>query len=686
MARVALLAGFVLLAARAGHLSVFDERGRRLGERQTRTVLALAPERGAILDRSGHELALSVDAPSIYATPGSLSDPDAVTRQLAKALGRPRAEVAKRLSSRSSFVFVARWVSPEAAARVAALSLPGVGIVREPRRVYPTGELAAQLVGFANIDGKGVRGLEQAEDGWLRGSPRRLPAERDGSGDLLVDRGDEEWGTSGGDVALTLDAAMQADAVLGLRAAIDRTGARGGMVVTLDPRTGDVLALAEAPEFDPNRFRQTPYDATRARTFLDALEPGSTLKVFLVAAALENRTVAPEDGIDCENGSYQIPGKLIRDHHPYGVLTPADILRVSSNICSVKLAYALGPEAHVEMLRRFGFGAATGSGFPDESTGLLREQRRARPVDHATLAFGQGLSVTPIQLAAATGALANGGMWMRPRLVTARRESGGRWQPTRPEAVRRVISPETSSTVLGMMEKVTGPDGTGRLAALEGLRVAGKTGTAQKFDTELGRYSDERFVAWFIGVAPADDPRLVVVAALDEPERPLHTGGAAAAPLFARVAAAQLSRLGIVTQPAHAPGSAPPRRKPATPQTKPPRREPEVRTAARTATPPVSAAPKSAALKQGSAARPVAPAPPVATAPPVEIIHLQDRVLLPDLTGLTVAEVKAVTARARVAVEISGAGRVVSQEPPPGSVVASQSAIHVRFAPGADPS
>lgn len=676
-ARLVLLAGFALLAARAAHLSVFDDRGERLGERQTRTVLALAPERGAILDRAGVELALSVDAPSIYATPRALEDPGVVAGALARALGRSAADLEERLRSRSSFVFLARWASPEAAARVAELSLSGVGIVHEPRRVYPTGELAAQLVGFANIDGKGVRGLEQAEDDWLAGAQRRLPAERDGSGDLLVDRGDEDWGTSGGDVALTLDAAMQSDAVIALRGALERTGARGGAVLTLDPLTGDVLALAEAPEFDPNRFRETPYAATRARSFLDAAEPGSTLKAFLVAAALESRTVAPGDGIDCENGSYQVPGKLIRDHHPYGVLTPADILRVSSNIGSVKLAYALGPDAHVQMLRRFGFGRSTGSGFPEESAGLLRDQRRARPVDHATLAFGQGLSVTPMQLAAATAALANEGMWMRPRLVEARRHAGGPWETTRPEGVRRVVTAETARTVLAMMETVTGPEGTGRRAALEGLRVAGKTGTAQKYDAELGAYSEDRFVAWFIGVVPADAPRLVVVSALDEPRRPHHTGGGAAAPLFAQVASAQLARLGILTEPARTP---PPRR---------PETQPEVRVAQNAAMPeppavsapppaPDADAPEIAALAVAEVAAPVAPE-------VVALARLEDRVLLPDLTGLTVAEVKAVTAQARVSVEVSGSGRAVTQEPPPGSIVAPDSAIHVRFEPGTGP-
>jgi cell division protein FtsI (penicillin-binding protein 3) len=593
VAQAALLLAFIALAARAAHLSLFDERGWILGEKQRHAVLQLAPERGAIFDRDGHELALSVEAPSIYALPTALADPERAAQRLAPVLGRRPADLAARLRGRRSFLFLARWVTPERAARVRALGLRGVGVVQEPRRIYPFHELSAQLVGFANIDGRGVRGIEQQEDGWLRGTSLRLPVERDGSGDLLVNRGDEHWSTAGGDVALTLDAAMQSDAMLALREAVEATGARGGIVVSMDPVTGDVLALAEVPSFDPNRFREILYRDTRSRTFLDALEPGSTLKAFLVAAALENGTLAPEDMIDCENGTFSLPGKTIRDHKPYGALRSAEILRVSSNIGAVKIAFSVGR---------------------------------------------QGLSVTPIQLVAAMTALANRGQWMRPRLVAARRAPRSPWQHTRPQRVRRVVAPQTAATVIEMLETVTGPDGTGRRAALRGVSVAGKTGTAQKFDAELGHYSDERLVAWFIGAVPAEAPRLALAVALDEPRRPAHTGGAAAAPLFARVAAAQLARLGIVTGPVRAPRRPSPRL---------PKNEP--------------------------------------TAVPA-LTRLADRVLLPDLRGLTVAEVKAITAQAHLAVEISGSGRAVAQDPLPGTIVAASDArIQVRFEPGAGP-
>lgn len=650
--QLALIAAFVGLAARAAQLSVLEERGGALGIRQINTVMSLAPERGGIFDRAGNELALAVAAPSVYAIPASLEDRGDAARKLAKALGSDSERVANRLRGRDRFVFLARWITPEQAASVHALGLRGVGIINESRRSYPTGSLAAHLIGFANIDGDGVRGIEQAENAWLQGTPRRLPVERDGSGQLMVDHGGEHWSTAGGDVALTLDVAMQSAAMAALDGAIARTGARSGVVVSLDPRTGDLLALAEAPSFDPNHFRKLRFPDTRSRAFLDALEPGSTFKAFLVAAALEHGTVTPDELIDCEQGTFRVPGKTITDHHAYGELSPGGILQVSSNIGAVKLAFALGPQTHVEMLRRFGFGATTGSGFPDESAGLLRTISRNRPVDHATLAFGQGTGATPVQLAAAMAVLANNGLWREPRLVDARRANGKPWRKTRIPPGRRVLAVETAQTVLAMLEGVTGPEGTGRRAGLRDVRVAGKTGTAQKWDAAAGRYAEDRFISWFVGAVPADAPRLVIVVALDEPRRPLHTGGASAAPVFARVAAAQLARLGTVTEP----------------KTTPRRALPETRIALSTPVPP-----KPKPTKTRTSRKPVP-----------EVTRLLDRVLLPDLRGLTVDQVRTVTAKAEILVHISGKGLAVAQDPPPGTVVSNRAPVSVRFEPRAD--
>jgi cell division protein FtsI (penicillin-binding protein 3) len=547
-------------------------------------------------------------------------------------------------------------------------------VLDEPRRIYPHRQLAAQLVGFANIDGQGVRGIEEQEDDWLRGLERRIPVERDARGRKLWIGGDSQWSTKGGDVALTIDATLQAQAEEALRETIAASGARGGIVVAMDPWTGDILALAENPSFDPNHFRSLEFASTRSRAFADAIDPGSTLKTFLIAAALEEGVIQVDDIVDCEDGSFKIPGKVIHDHHPNGELTPAGILRVSSNIGAVKVAFQLGRTAHYRALHRFGFGSTTNSQFPGESAGLMRHWKKWKPIDHATIAYGQGINVTPIQLAAATSALANGGLWVQPRLVSARRPPGGDWHSSRPEPGRRVVREETADAVLKMLEGVVSPDGTASLAGLKGVRVGGKTGTPQKYDRESQTFSTDRHEAWFMGVVPADAPKLVIVVRVDEARRPAHTGGATAAPLFARVAAAQLTRYGIFTEPERR--RAQPRQTVIIAQNKP--------------LPPVSAAPKkpaprarprAARTSKPSAARSPKPSSKRPSEPNVteRLTSLGNRVLLPDFRGRTVAEVRQMTA-GRINVKISGQGRAVDQRPPPGTVFALTSGpVTIRF-------
>ncbi len=657
IARILLLVPFAVLGIRAAHLSV-DERGIARGEHQTRRILKLAPGRGAIVDSTGAELALSVESPSIYAIPSSIDDIDVAIAKLAPILGWKRQKLADRIRDRQSFLFLARWVTPERAQQVLDLGLTGVGVLDEPRRIYPHRHLAAQLLGFANIDGEGVRGIEQQEDDWLRGMARRIPVERDARGRKLWIGGDPQWNTAGGDVALTIDATLQAQAEEALRETIEASGARGGIVIVMDPWTGDILTLAENPSFDPNHFRSLDFASTRSRAFADAIDPGSTLKTFLIAAALEEGVLQVDDIVDCEDGSFRIPGKTIHDHHPNGGLTPAGILRVSSNIGAVKIAYQLGRAAHYRALRRFGFGSTTNSRFPSESAGVLRPWKKWMPVDHATIAYGQGISVTPIQLAAATAVLANGGLWVQPRLVSARRPPGGNWHSSRPEPGHRVIREDTASAILEMLEGVVSPDGTGSLAGLKDIRVGGKTGTPQKYDRVSQSFSPDRHEAWFMGVVPADAPRLVIVVRVDEARRPAHTGGATAAPLFARVAAAQLTRYGIFTEPEQ-------RLAKPSPTVIVARSEPPLS---------VSAAPrKPAPRSRPSASRPSKPT------LVEQLTSLGDHVLLPDFRGRTVAEVKQMTT-GRIEVNISGQGRAVTQQPPPGTVFARNSGlVTIRF-------
>jgi cell division protein FtsI (penicillin-binding protein 3) len=661
VARVLLLCAFGGLALRAAQLSVFDQRAKGHGEAQTLRTLTLPPERGRIFDRAGAALALSIDAPSAYVAPSLIVDAHEAARRIAPIFGLRESELRRRLETRKGFQFLARWIDERRASRVEALSLRGVGIVQEPRRVYPHKTLAASIVGFANIDAQGVRGVEQQEDAWLRGTQRRLPVERDGSGRLLLVSGGATWGTAGGDVSLTLDAAMQADAERALADALAATGARGGTVVSLDPRSGEIYSLAEAPSFDPNRFRDLDYDSTRSAAFLDAVEPGSAFKPFLVAAALEQGAIRPDELIDCGDGTFRVPGKTIRDAHPQGLLDPAGVLRVSSNVGAVKIAQALGPGSYFDMLQRFGFGSTTGSRFPDESAGVLRSWRGWKPVDHATISFGQGVSVTAIQLAAAGATLANGGEWVRPRVVAARRGAGGPWQPTARDSVRRVLRRQTAERVVRMLETVVGPGGTGVRARLPGVRVAGKTGTAQKWDARAGRYSVQRFRAWFLGIVPADAPRLVIVASLDEPRRPLHTGGASAAPLFARVAEAHLARFGIFPEPA---AELPTTRLVSSEPPAPNR----VARAVAPAPAPVSSPPPRPRV---SRPEPESPAP--------RFVSFRGRVLLPDFSGLGRRDVTRITDQSGIRVRFRGEGRATHQSPPPGTVMPAGGTVFIEL-------
>jgi cell division protein FtsI (penicillin-binding protein 3) len=562
------------------------------------------------------------------------------------------------LETDSPFVYVKRWVRREQAEAVEALALPGVGIIPEPRRAYPHRKLAGRVLGFANIDGEGKRGIEQKEDSWLRGKAQLITVERDAHGQLLVASGLDPRSAVGGDVALTLDATLQAEIDASLEEVISATGARRGAVVSMDPRTGDILALSELPRFDPNEFRTTPYAATRSYAFLDAMEPGSVLKPFVIAAGLQHGAVSKEDEIDCGKGVFRIRGKTLRDRKPFGVVDLSDVLRFSSNIGAAKIGFAVGPEAHFDTLRRFGFGAPTESGFPEESAGLLRSWRKWREVDHATISYGQGIGVTPIQIAAATTALANGGLWLQPRLVAARRKAGGSWQATDPAQGRRAVRAEVANAVLRMMETVVSTEGTGRRAALEGVRVAGKTGTAQKLDAATGTYSTKSYLAWFAGVAPADDPRIVIVVMLDEPAGLAHSGGATAAPLFARVAASHLIRHGILTQPELP--------LPRTASIQPdPEKSPET-------SKPAPAVKTSHPPTRGEK-RPQ---------PALTIVTLDDRLFLPDFSGLSIDEVKRATTRIGLKVEMQGRGRAVSQYPAPGTILAGTTRqVSVRFAP-----
>ena len=663
--RLAGLAIVLVLAGRAAHLTVDNPRARDLYEMQIQTEQNLSAARGTIFDRAGRELAITTEAASIFALPRLIEDRAATTRALSKALGVDQKHISKRLAAHDRFTYIQRWVEPEQAERVLALDLTGIGIDREPRRSYPAGKLAAPLIGFADIDGQGVRAIEQIENEWLTGQPRRIRVERDARGRALALQSTDPRDAQGGDIALTLDAAMQGAAEAALREAVEKHDAQGGLVLTLDPKNGDILSLAEAPGFDPNQFRELDYKVTRARSFTDVVEAGSTMKAFLVASALDAGTIGAEQEFDTGEGSMRVRGKTIHDHEPYGVLRPAGILRVSSNVGAVQIAQLMGREAQYRGLLRFGFGASSRSGYPMESPGLVRNWSKWQPVDQATIAFGQGISVTAIQLASALGALANDGERMQPRLVHARRRTGEDWRTTETHSQGKAVSRDAARRTLDMMRSVVSPEGTGRLAALADVPVAGKTGTAQKLDVELGRYSRNRYIAWFMGVVPADDPELVIVVAIDEPQGYPHSGGYVAAPVFARVAAAQLAQRGIVTQPA--PMAKPKPEPEPTPTLLVERVEPStVRPEPKKESKPVWHDEPPLAAVAAPPPRPAA----VKAAGPIPSF-LEDPSLVPDFSGQTMARARYVAASESLQITTRGAigGRVVSQLPVPGTVL-----------------
>ncbi len=561
----ALLAlGFGAVAARVFHLQVLrrDELVDDMVE-QYRRELVLKPRRGPIADRAGMLLAGSADARSIYADPAILRKEDrsgAALAKVARALGLDVAAVRKKLARGSRFVFLARRVSPAEADAVERIvkdqKLRGVAVVAETRRYYPKLELASQVLGFVGDDGNGLEGVELAADDLLAGSPAKVPSLRDGAGRTVL-AGDPSAGREreGARVELTIDQGLQ----LATERAVARAclGARAvaGMAIALDARTGEVLAMASWPPHNPNAPRKA--NELRNRAVADAFEPGSTVKTFSIAAALDAGVVTPLDPIDCGNGSLAIGAHVIHDHEGMGWLGPSKILAASSNIGAAKIAARLGRQRLHDGLAAFGFGERPGSGLPGEAKGSVPFPRAE--ITLATQSFGQGLTATPLQITAAMGVIANGGVLLRPRIVKRVIDpaTGEVLEEPGPEVVRRVVSAGTAATIsrwlVGVVED---PKGTGKRARLDGWRVAGKTGTAQKADPVSGGYSEDRRFSSFVGFAPAEAPRVVIGVYVDEPKGDRY-GGEVAAPAFREIAEYAMKMLGVPPgAPAAAPGAA----------------------------------------------------------------------------------------------------------------------------------
>ena len=506
---------------------------RDLAARQYSRNITLHPERGRILDRHGRVLATSVPVPSVYAMPQEIDRLDAVARQVAEVLGQPLATVQHRLTSTAPFVWLARQVPPEVGERLQKLNLRGVQVLQETRRFYPKRHLAGQMLGFVGVDGQGLGGLEHLYNRELTGTPRRVTLQRDASGRTVqVMEGDPGDQPRGADLYLTLDERLQYVAEKEIAARVKETQAKSGLVIVMHPPTGDLLALASYPFFNPNDFqdpKQRVWQRNRAVT--DPVEPGSTFKLVTASAALEENVARVTDMFFCENGFVMRNGRRLRDHHGYGLLNFVQVIEKSSNIGTAKIGERLSDNQLYTYIRRFGFGEKSLVNLPGEEEGLIRPPKKWTRPTHDSLAFGQEVTVTPLQLLAAYAAVANGGWLMRPRVVE-HIVQGDASQFFAPQARHQVLSPQTlermNDILVGAVER-----GTGKQAAVEGYTVAGKTGTAQK--VERGGYSHSKVLTSFVGYVPAEAPQLAILVIIDEPLL-AKWGGDAAAPVFKRVA------------------------------------------------------------------------------------------------------------------------------------------------------
>jgi len=538
---------FVLMAGRAFQLQVLQgDDFKERAERQHQRVVPLSPQRGTIYDRNGEEMAVSIEVDSIYANPQKIEDAPGTAKALAVALDLPLDKVRRKLQSGNSFQWLKRRVTPREGDAVRKLELAGVQTVKEHRRFYPNSAIGAQLVGFTGLDPEGLEGLELEYDTLLLGQSGYLVTGRDALGrGMGVGDDSVREGVHGNSLHLTIDRNLQYLVEKELAAGVKAAGARAGMAVLLDPHSGQVLAMASQPDYNPNAIGDYRPSQWRNRAICDTYEPGSTFKLFVLAAALEEGVVDRKDKIYCENGSFRVGGRYIHDHKKYGQLTVEEVLKYSSNIGVSKISKKLERELFYRYIRDFGFGDTLGIDLPGEVGGTVHSPDRWFEVDLAAISFGQGLTVTTLQMANAVSAIANGGYLMQPYVVDKVLAGDGRIvAQNHPQLLRQVISEKTSGVMREMMAEVVDEGGTGTRARVPGFRVAGKTGTAQKVDPVTGGYSVDKRVASFVGFVPAEDPKLVLAITVDEPQG-VQYGGIVAAPIFSRIASQALIDMNV---------------------------------------------------------------------------------------------------------------------------------------------
>jgi cell division protein FtsI (penicillin-binding protein 3) len=639
---------FLSVTVRAFYLQIIKhEEMIKRADKQHQRVVPLTPARGAIMDRNGTPLAVSVEMDSCYAEPRHIQDIDGTAAVLAPLFGTSKSDIAKRLSSSKHFIWLEHKMAPEVALRVKNMKLRGIGFVKENQRFYPNMEIASHVLGFTGKDPNGLEGIELKYDATILGNTGYLVTERDNLGrDISVKNTVIKNTSPGKNVILTLDKNIQYITEKELAKAVSESGAKNGMALVMESASGRILAMANYPNFNPNAYSKYSQAELRNRIVADSFEPGSTFKVFLIAAALEEKIIRSTDSFNCENGSYKIADRIIHDTHSYGKLSVSDILKYSSNIGAAKIGFKLGNERLYSYLRNFGFGERTGIDLPGESPGSLRNNSRWYGVDLANISFGQGVSASAIQLASAVSAVANGGTRMKPFIVERiLDDSGQEIKKFEPQVLNRVISPETAQIVTKMMESVTSNGGTGTNAAVEGFKVAGKTGTAQKADPVTHSYGAKR-TASFIGFIPSDKPKLTILVVVDEPKTSQY-GGVVAAPAFRAIANNSLAYLKIT---------------------------PQSETAKQTK--PVQSAPVQVAEVQRPAANDMA------EGDALDIAG-NGATVMPDFRGMSMRRVLQIMEKRNINIKLLGSGRASEQSPPPGHTIRAIDEVWIKFAPSA---
>jgi len=515
----------VALIARAVNLQVMETdflQGQ--GEARFMREVTIPSTRGVISDRNGEPLAVSTPVDSVWVHPGQLLEYPEDIEPLARLLGADADDIERKLTQRASkqFVWLKRRLNPEITARIAALDLHGVYLQKEYRRFYPAGEVTSHVIGFTNIDDVGQEGLELAYNGWLAGSPGSKRVIRNRKGEAVEEVALIKESQPGQDLRLTIDRRLQYLAYRELKSTVLKHGARSGSVVVLDVDSGEVLAMVNQPSYNPNDPTGHDTDGMRNRAVTDVIEPGSVMKPIAIASVLENGIAVPSTPVETSPGYTVISGHTIRDHRNYGLLDVTGVLTKSSNVGVTQLALQLEPEQMWDTYSRLGFGEATGTGFPGESAGVLRNHRRWRRLEQATISYGYGISATPLQMAQAYAALANGGKLRQPAFI-----QGSNNPPI------SAIDSRIANQVAAMLETVTSKAGTGKRARVENYRIAGKTGTSHK--ASASGYADSRYVSSFAGFGPVSNPRLVCVVVINDPTGDEYYGGLVAAPLFSSV-------------------------------------------------------------------------------------------------------------------------------------------------------